>query len=176
MFYSRVLLKNETEIKKYLQDNHYQKVCEFSFYDLIYINKNGNSITDDTLKIRVYYHNEWKNKNVLVILKKAIFTNGQKEDRVLLRKEFDMPESAIKYVEENYEEQYTFAFKLEKSGVQYLTGTVTIWLEDIVDLGTSIEIGSENVEAIDSIIQQLDIVEKLDLSVPEYMYKKLNIQ
>ena len=176
MFYSRILLKDDTEIKEYLYRNHYQKISDFAFYDLIYINTNGNSITDDTLKIRVYQHNEWKNKNVLVILKRAIFMNGQKEDKVLLREEFDDLESAIKYVKENYGRQYTFAFKLEKSGVQYQKGTVTIWLEDIVGLGISIEIGSENSEAIDHIIQQLDIIEKLDISVPEYMYKKLNIR
>lgn len=62
---------------------------------------------------------------------------------------------------------------MEKTGVQYQTEMVTIWLEDIVDLGISIEIGSQNSEAIDSIIQQLDIIEKLEVSVPECMYQKI---
>lgn len=173
MFYSRVLLKDETEIKEYLQKNMYQKVSDFAFYDLVYINKNGNSITDDTLKIRVYQHNEWKNKSVLVILKRAIFTGNQKEDKVLVREEFDDLDSAMRFVQENCEDQYNFSFKLEKTGVQYQTETVTIWLENIVDLGISIEIGSQNPDAIHQVIQQLDIVEKLEVSVPEYMYQKI---
>jgi len=81
MFYSRVLLKDENEIKKYLQKNKYHKVSDFAFYDLVYINRNGNSITDDTLKIRVYQHNEWENKKVLVILKRATFMEIKRKIR-----------------------------------------------------------------------------------------------
>ncbi len=173
MFYSRVLLKNENKIREYLRKNQYQKVSDFAFYDLVYINKNGSSITDDTLKVRVYQHNEWKNKNILVILKRAIFTGNQKEDKVLLREEFDDLESAMKFVQENYESEYDFSFKLEKTGVQYQTEMATIWLEDIVDLGVSAEIGSEYPEVIDQVIQQLDIIEKLEVSIPEYMYQNI---
>jgi len=174
MLYARVILKDKKEIENYLKENQFQKISNFAFYDLIYVNKNGSSITDDTLKIRVYQHNEWKNKNVLVILKKAIFTGNQKEDKVFLREEFDDIESALTFVKENYENEYDFAFKLEKNGVQYQTETATIWLEDIVDLGISVEIGSENPQVIDQIIHQLDIIERLDVSVPEYMYHKIS--
>jgi len=91
----------------------------------------------------------------------------------LLREEFDALDSAMKFVQENYGNQYDFAFKLEKTGVQYQTEVVTIWLEDIVDLGISIEISSQNSEMINQVIQQLDIIEKLEVSVPEYMYQKI---
>ena len=53
--------------------------------------------------------------------------NGQKEDKVLLREEFDDLESAIKYVKENYGRQYTFAFKLEKN-----ENTVSRWCSNKV--------------------------------------------
>lgn len=173
MFYSRVILKDKGEIENYLQKNQYWKVSSFAFYDLVYINKNGSSITDDTLKVRVYQHNEWQNKNVLVILKRAIFTGNQKEDKVLVREEFDYLEGAMKFVQENYESEYDFSFKLEKTGVQYQTEMATIWLEDIVDLGISVEIGFEYPETIDQIIQQLNIIKKLEVSVPEYMYQNI---
>lgn len=45
----------------------------------------------------------------------------------------------MKFVQENYESEYVFSFKLEKTGVQYQTEMATIWLEDIVDLGVSAE-------------------------------------
>ena len=109
----------------------------------------------------------------MVIVKRAAFTGNQKEDKVLVREEFDDLDSAMKFVQENYEDQYNFAFKLEKTGVQYQTEMAIIWLEDIINLGVSVEIGSEYPEIIDEIIQQLDIIEKLEVSVPEYMYQRI---
>ncbi|MDE5587320.1 MAG: hypothetical protein K2I72_02995 [Bacilli bacterium] len=79
----------------------------------------------------------------------------------------------MKFGQENYESEYDFSFKLEKTGVQYQTEMATIWLEDIVDLGASAEIGSEYPEVIDQIIQQLNIIKKLEVSVPEYMYQNI---
>lgn len=174
MFYTRVILENDIEIKKYLDAHDFKKISNFAFYDLVYQNNNGDSITDDTLKIRVYQHNEWNNRAVLVIHKKAIFNGKEKEDQVLTREEFDILDDALSFVEENFADQYTFSFKLEKTGVQYGTEFATVWLEKIVDLGTSIEIGSKDPDIINQIISDISIVERLDVSVPEYMFHKLH--
>ncbi len=174
MYYTRVMLENNAEILQYLDNHKFKKMSDFSFYDLIYQNNNGDSITNDTLKIRVYSHNEWKNKSVLVIHKKAIFDGREKEDKVLMREEFDDLDSALRFFEKNFSNQYTFSFKLEKTGVQYENEFATIWLEEIVDLGTSIEIGSNTPDVINQIINDIHIKERLDVSVPEYLYQKLN--
>lgn len=173
MFYTRVLLENDVQILDYLKDKQYKKISNFSFYDLIYVNRDGSSITEDTLKIRVYNHNEWANKDVLVIIKRAIFNEGKKEDKVFLREEFDTLQEALSFVKDNYEDQYVFSFKFEKSGVQYQSEVATIWLEDIVDLGISAEIGAEDDRTLDQIVNSLDVKERLRVSVPEYIYQKM---
>ena len=78
-----------------------KKASEYAFYDLVYLNKNGASITDDTLKIRVYQKNEWDSKAVLVIQKRATLENGAKVDKVLTREQFDTEKEALKFVENN---------------------------------------------------------------------------
>lgn len=146
---------------------------DFSFYDLVYVNKNGTSITDDTLKIRVYQINHWSNKNVLVIRKVAPLINGSKEDKILLREEFDTVEEAEKYVNDNLLAEYKFAFKLQKSGIQYGNEKIDLWKEDILDLGLSVEIGSEDEELMEDVFSLLDIQERLSISLPEYMYERV---
>lgn len=147
--------------------------CDFSFYDLVYVNKSGASITDDTLKIRVYQNNHWKSKDVLVIRKVATPINGSKEDKVLLREEFDTVEDAQKYINDNLLKEYKFAFKLQKSGNQYGNEKLDLWKEDVLDLGISVEIGSEDEKLIEEVFSSLDIKERLTVSLPEYMYNRL---
>ena len=146
---------------------------DYGFYDLIYVNKNGTSITDDTLKIRVYQNNHWNNKDVLVIRKVAKQTNGSKEDKVLLREEFDTVEAAKKYVNVNLLSEYDYAFKLQKTGLQYGNDKVDLWKEKVEGIGLSVEIGSNDDELIEKIYVDLDVKERLAVSLPEYMYKKL---
>lgn len=173
MFYTRLLLEDDVQILNYLKRNQYKKVSVFSFYDLVYVNKEGSSITEDTLKIRVYHHNEWANKDVLVIIKRAVFNEGKKEDKVFLREKFDTLQDALSFVEDNYADQYVFSFKFEKNGIQYQSEVSTIWLENIVDLGISVEIGAMDADKIDQIVNSLDIKEQLTVSVPEYIYQKM---
>lgn len=146
---------------------------EFAFYDLVYMNKDGASITDDTLKIRVYKYNEWNSKAVLVIRKKAEVINGVKEDKFLIREEFDTESEALKYVDDNLKDVFDYKFKLEKSGVEYQNEDLRIWVEDIKSLGISIEFGSESQEKIEDAIKLFDVKERLEVSVPEYLYNKL---
>ena len=114
MLYARILINNsEEEIEKIIDNLKLEKKSNFSFYDLVYINKNGKSITDDTLKIRVYNLNEWDSKDVLVIRKKAILTNGAKEDKVLLKEEFDTLEELKASIKEKLEEENTSKAKYE---------------------------------------------------------------
>ena len=172
MKYVRCILKNDNVdevIKKY----GLKFKCDFSFYDLIYVNRDGTSITDDTLKIRVYQINHWKNKNVLVIRKVAPLVNGSKEDKVLLREEFDTVDEAQKYVNDNLLREYKFAFKLQKSGVQYGNEQLDLWKEDVQDLGISVELGSEDEKILEEALTSLNFGERLTMSLPQYMYEKI---
>ena len=157
MKYIRGILKSDNVddvINKYdLKDKG-----DFAFYDLIYVNKNGASITEDTLKIRVYQINHWDCKNVLVIRKVAPLINGSKEDKVLLRKEFDNEEEAIKFVNDNYLNEYKFAFKLQKSGMQYGNEKIDLWKEDVLGIGLSVEVGSEDENLLEKVFNSLDLI------------------
>ena len=146
---------------------------DFAFYDLIYVNKNGASITDDTLKIRVYQINHWKSKNVLVIRKVAPLVNGSKEDKVLLKEEFDTVEEAQAFVDANLLDEYDFAFKLQKTGIQYGNDKVDLWKEDVETIGLSVEVGSEDERLMEQVFSDLDVEERLEVSLPEYMYEKV---
>ena len=172
MKYVRCILKNDN-VNEVIRKYNLKYKCDFSFYDLIYVNRDGTSITDDTLKIRVYQINHWNNKNVLVIRKVAPVVNGSKEDRILLRKEFDTVEEAQKFVNDNLLEEYIFAFKLQKSGIQYGNGKLDLWKEDVLDLGISIEIGSEDETLMEEVLTSLDFGERLTISLPEYMYERV---
>ena len=171
MIFARIILNDDKYINENLKKLNAIQKSEFAFYDLIYLNKNGASITEDTLKIRVYQKNEWKNKDVLVIRKTAVEKNGIKEDVVSLREEFDSEEEAVKFVEENYSQEFKFAIRLEKTGIEYANDQLRIWVENIKDIGYSIEFGAEDNECIENAIALFDVKERLEMSVPEYLYK-----
>lgn len=172
MLYSRIIVNND-DINEVLNKLNLVKKSEFAFYDLIYLNKNGASITEDTLKIRVYQKNEWNTKNVLVIRKTAPVINGVKEDKVLLKEQFDTLEEAQDFVDTNLSNQYEYKIKLEKTGIEYNNQDLRIWVEDIVDVGKSIEFESEDSNIIENAINLFDVKERLNISIPEYLYKKL---
>lgn len=171
MLYSRILTTVDN-LEEKLKKLNVKKKSEFAFYDLIYVNKNGASITDDTLKIRVYQKNEWNTKDVLVIRKCAVLNNGSKEDNVLLKEEFNKEIEAIDFVEKNFGNEYTFSFKLEKKGIEYENETLRIWVENITDLGWSVEFEAASQEVIENAISLFPVIERLEQSVPEYMYEK----
>lgn len=172
MIYSRIIT-NGNNLDEIIKKLNLKKKTDFAFYDLIYLNKNRASITDDTLKIRVYQKNEWDNKDVLVIRKTAPVINGVKEDKVLLREEFDTEQEAINFVNENISDEYEYKFKLEKAGIEYANSNLRVWVENIKDIGISIEFGSNYPEIIEQAISLFDVKERLDKSVPEYLYNKL---
>ncbi len=172
MKFVRCILKNDN-VDEVVKQYGLKYKYDFSFYDLVYVNVDGTSITDDTLKIRVYQINHLKNKNVLVIRKVASLVNGSKEDKVLLREEFDTEEDAQKYVNDNLLKDYNFAFKLQKRGIQYCNEKFDLWKEDISDLGISVEIGSDDNDLMEEVFSSLNVEERLTMSLPEYMYEKV---
>lgn len=172
MIYSRIIIKDDN-LNEIIKKLNLEKKSDFAFYDLIYLNKNGASITDDTLKIRVYQKNEWNSKDVLVIRKAAPVINGVKEDKILLRKEFDTELEAINYVNKNLGNEYEYMFKLEKNGIEYANSNLRVWVENIKDIGVSVEFGTNNSEVIEQAISLFNVKERLNESVPEYLYNKL---
>lgn len=172
MKYARIIT-DSIDLDEIIRKLNLEKKSDFAFYDLIYLNKNGKSITEDTLKIRVYQKNEWNTNNVLVIRKCAPVVNGVKEDKVLLREEFSTEEEAIDFVNQNFSNNYEYSFKLEKVGIEYANADLRIWIENIKDIGISIEFGSNDEQIIEEAITLFNVLERLDESVPEYLYKKL---
>ena len=172
MIYTRIIVDN-CNIEDIIEKLNLVKYTDFAFYDLIYMNKNGATITEDTLKVRVILKNEYNTTPIFVIRKSAPVINGVKEDKILLNKEFKTLEEALNYVDKNLKDEYDYKFKLEKTGVSYKNKDLMIWVEDIKDLGMSIEFGSNNQNVIEEALTYFDIKERLTESVPEYMYEKV---
>ena len=83
MKYIRGILKGDN-VDEVISKYGLEFKCDFAFYDLVYVNRNGTPITDDTLKIRVYQSNHWKSKDVLVIRKVAPLINVKIIDEIEL--------------------------------------------------------------------------------------------
>lgn len=173
MIYARIILNDNIKIEENLAKLKAVKKSYFAFYDLIYLNKNGASITEDTLKIRVYQKNNWDNSNVLMIRKTAPLVNGVKEDKVILREEFQTVDEAKEYVDKNLSDEFEYKIKLEKTGIEYGNDNLRIWVENIKDIGWSIEFGAQEENDIEDAIKLFDVKERLNISVPEYLYNKL---
>ena len=141
MKYLRVILKDNLNVDN-IENLGVLKASEYAFYDLVYLNKNGASITEDTLKIRVYQKNEWDSKAVLVIQKRAIVENGAKIDKVLTREQFDTESEALEFVKDNFLSSYDFSFKFSKTDTNILN----------------------------NFIKHFNVKERLDISLPEYYY------
>ncbi len=171
MKYARIIV-NDIDINNIITKLELTKKSEFAFYDLIYLNRNGASLTEDTLKIRVYQKNEWNSKNVLVIQKTVLLEKGAKKDKVLLKEEFDTEQEAKDFVKLHFSRQYEYKFSLEKDGIEYENEHLKVWVENIKDLGISIEFGSLENKYIEKAIAIFDVKERLSESVPEYLYKK----
>ena len=172
MLYCRIVIKNEN-VSTILKDLNCKLKSEYDFYDLIYLSKLGKSITEDTLKIRVYNKNEWNTKDVLVIRKTAFLVNGAKEDRVLFKEEFDDVENAQKYVNNSFKDEFEYAFKLSKCGKEYISDKCRIWVEEIENFDLSVEIETTNEQILEDVINRFDVIERLEKSIPEIMYERI---
>lgn len=169
MKYLRVILKDNKNVNN-IEDFKVKKASEYAFYDLVYLNKNGVSITEDTLKIRVYQKNEWDSKAVLVIQKRATLENGAKVDKVLTREQFDTEEEALKFVENNLSQDYEFSFKFSKSGIEYKNENIRVWVEDVENIGITLELEAERIDSLNDFIKHFNVKERLNISLPEYYY------
>ena len=90
-----------------------------------------------------------------------------------MREEFDTEQEAINFVNENLSNEYEYKFKLEKDGIEYANSNLSVLVENIKDIGVSIEFGSNCSEIIEQAISLFNVKERLDESVPEYLYNKL---
>lgn len=171
MKYLRVLLEDNTNVDN-IEDLGVKKASEYGFYDLVYLNRNGASITEDTLKVRVYQKNEWDSKAVLVIQKRAIVENGTKTDKVLTREQFDTEAQAIEYVNENLSQDYEYKFKFSKTGIEYKNEKIRVWVEDVENIGITLELEAQDSDILNEFLSNFNIAERLDISLPEYYYLK----
>jgi hypothetical protein len=171
MKYLRVILSDNKNVNN-IEDFGVKKASEYGFYDLVYLNKNGASITEDTLKVRVYQKNEWDSKAVLVIQKRATIENGAKIDKVLTREQFDTESEALEFVKDNFLSSYDFSFKFSKTGIEYKNETIRVWVEDVENIGITLELEAEDINILNDFISHFNVKEKLDISLPEYYYLK----
>ena len=105
-----------------------------------------------------------------MIQKRATLENGAKVDKVLTREQFDTEEEALKFVENNLSQDYEFSFKFSKSGIEYKNENIRVWVEDVENIGITLELEAEKIDSLNDFIKHFNVKERLNISLPEYYY------
>ena len=79
-------------------------------------------------------------------------------------------EEAKEFVEDNFSQDFEYKITLDKTGTEYGYDDLRIWVENIKEIGWSIEFGSDSSDSIENAIKLFNVKERLDISVPEYLY------
>ena len=78
----------------------------------------------------------------------------------------------LKFVKDNFLSSYDFSFKFSKTGIEYKNETIRVWVEDVENIGITLELEAEDINILNDFISHFNVKEKLDISLPEYYYLK----
>lgn len=170
MIYGRAIITDINESRQKLETNGAKLIEEFAFTDIIYINKTNRSLTDDTLKVRVYSKTEWYTKNVVLIRKQTEILKTGKVDNIILKIEFDSRNDAKGFIKEYLSAEFEYAVEFSKNGWEYELDSKRVWVEYINKFKPTIEVGAKSEDEIKDVYNLIGIVEELHKSVPETIY------
>jgi hypothetical protein len=122
---------------------------QYAFTDKVTFNANG------VQKLRYVSRNNKPSKSHILIIKSG--------NEVLSRVEFDDEMDVPKF--ENF-------IEFSRVGYEYKFDDMKIFIEEIDDLGISVEIEGDDENKIDGLLDKMDVVEVFDKTVPE-MIKEL---
>lgn len=143
---------------------------EYIFKDIIFFpEKEDFNLSDDFLRMRVYLKTNWPTTNVVLIRKQTEFKSTGKVDRIIFKEEFDTEKEALGYVENNLSSEFKLGFEFSRTGWQFQLENHRLFIEDIDDFKPSIEIEAKTEEELKSLFDKLDIIKKINESIPEIM-------
>ena len=168
----RAIIKNIKETKKRVENLGGVLKGIYSFKDIIFIpiSKKIN-LNEEFIRLRVYKINNWPTKNIILNYKKTFWKNGTKRSKIILKKEFDKKEQAIKFINRYFNKQLRRYFEYSRKGWEYFIGKKRIFVEDIKGFKPSVEIETKDKNELNKIFKQLKIIKKISDTVPKAMEK-----
>lgn len=143
----------------------------YTLKDIIFIPRKGEyNLSEDVLRVRVNIESDWPTKRVILVRKQTTFKNTGKEDKILLKKEFDTLKEANTFIQAQ-SPAFKKGFEYTRTGWQYQLHTNRIFIEDIHDWRPSIEIEAENETELEHLFNNIGILERIKETVPEIMRK-----
>ena len=143
---------------------------EYIFKDVIFIPKKDDfNLNDDFLRMRIYSKTNWSTKNVVLVRKQTEFKSTGKIDKIILKEEFDTEKEALAFVKNNLSSEFKIGFEFSRTGWQYQLENHRIFIEDVEDFKPSIEIETDTEDELKSLFDKVNIIEKINESMPEIM-------
>jgi len=171
MIEARATIKSIESTKKAVIALGAKFKSDYILEDTIY-SINQQNLIDDYVRIRVNVKNDWDEKKVIVIRKKAVIQGIGKIDNIVLRKEFDTKDDAIQFIEREFSE-FENPFTYSRKGWHYELKHHRIFIEYIEKLGPVMEIETKTEQEIKELFEKIRILRIIKESIPDVMKKLL---
>lgn len=142
---------------------------EYAFTDHIYSNYKSVNLNNEFIRIREYHITKWKQKTVVVTHKIRDLDEGNHQN--LFKEECDSIEEAEKFIPVGFYKKFSFF----RRGGEYCLRSMNIYIEEIDELGSSIEVIGPSREEILNLFNRLNVIKVITDSVPEWYDKTIAI-
>lgn len=171
MIEARAVIEDLKETKKKILDRGGVFRGYYSFRDHVFNFSFGNDSEEYYARLRVYEANNWPTK-AFVFERKMTKKIDSKVYVYGFRREFDSFEEANDFLSRYFGKTEYTSFDYFREGWEYAFGKERIFVEDIKELGLSVEIESDSDEKIERIFEMLDVKERFGKSVADTIKKK----
>ncbi len=142
----------------------------YSATDIIFKFKNDDP-EKGVIVLRAFNINNRNTKNFTLTQKKAEWINKIKIDHIFLKEKFDTMKEATDFITHHYGESIKEDFSYSRDGWEYHLNNCRIFIENIENIGPTIEIESDNKEDLEKLIKQFNVTECFSEPVSETMRK-----
>jgi|WetSurMetagenome_2_1015567.scaffolds.fasta_scaffold01419_3 adenylate cyclase class IV len=173
MVEARAIISDIEKTKKKLENLGAVFQGDYIFKDIIFItDKKNYDLHDGYLRLRVYTKNNWPTKNYLLVKKQSKSSDISKNEKKILKKEFDSENEALNFINTEFYDEFKRDFEYSRKGWQYKLENSRIFIEDIENFKPTIEIEGEAEQKLELLFKKIGIVEKLNKSIPEIMARQ----
>lgn len=160
----RAVVENTSIVKEKLQEMGAVFLADYQFTDHIYTKKTGSQDLDkEFIRIRDYQITHWDQKKVVVLhkLRDQIAGNHKK----VFEQQCDTLEEGVSYIPGDYHKVLVFS----RQGWQYSLNGMSIFLEEIAGMPSSVEIICANRDIILDFFKTIQSKEVLNSSAAQWV-------
>lgn len=153
MFDARTFPKGLAEAEAILLRERAVFAGDYAITDKIYASKDPEQTLDKVfLRLRLIPLNIWNEEQVIVAIKNTELKGVGKVSAIPMKKGFDTEAEAVRFIDENYADQFRFLYEFDRTGKQYFLGEDGVDLEIIEDGHCSIEFKSKTEGGLQSLL------------------------